>query len=161
MTAKAKRKTHRGLGVGAASASVAAGASQTVAMSLNKAGLAFLSEYHHLAVKLTLTETGAPATTRTITFKGPDAPAVVKVSIAKSTVTVLYALRAPATITLSVAPVHRRATVVAHATGQAGLDKITWSRKLNGKTAKPGKYVLTISDTVDGLSNVSTRTIRL
>jgi hypothetical protein len=121
------------------------------------------SQRHHLAVKLTLTQTSTPATTRTVTFKGPSAPTVVAVdaSIAKSKVTVRYSLAAAATITLSVVPAHGRAAVVAHANGQAGLGHITWNRKLHGKTAKPGKYKLTITATADGLSSHSTLTIRL
>ena len=85
-----------------------------------------------------------------------------KVTVAKSKVTVRYALTAAATITLSVAPANRHATVVAHAHAPAGVkNQITWKRKLHGKTAKPGKYKLTITATADGLSSHSTLTIRL
>jgi hypothetical protein len=165
VTANAKRPTHRAVSVGGTNATIAAGASETVKIALNKAGRAlYAGQRHHLAVKLTLTQTGTPATTRTVTFKGPPAPGVAagKVSVAKSKVTVRYALTAAAKITLSVAPAHGHATVVAHAKAHAGVkDQITWNRKLHGKTAKPGKYKLTLTATAGGLSSHSTVTIRL
>jgi hypothetical protein len=50
---------------------------------------------------------------------------------------------------------------VARGTGRAGLNQITWNRKLGGKAAKRGNYRLTVTVTNQGRKATSAITTRL
>jgi len=67
---------HKVVGVGSASVTLAAGGSETVRVSLNRAGRNLLTTHHVLKVNLTVTEavgngTSIPVSTQTVTFKAP------------------------------------------------------------------------------------------
>jgi len=74
---------------------------------------------------------------------------------------VRYALTAAAQIKLSIKPPRGRTLVVATARGRAGLDKITWNRKLKRKHAPHGRYKLIVTATVGKRSVQSTLTVRI
>lgn len=78
-----------------------------------------------------------------------------------SKVTVRYALTGPADITLKVKPPKGRTTTVAKAKGRAGINKISWNRKLGGKKAGKGTYKLSITATAGGRTASSSLTIKL
>jgi hypothetical protein len=82
-------------------------------------------------------------------------------SVGPKRVSVRYALTADAAITLSVKPPKGRASVVAHALGQGGLDRIAWNRELHGTTAPHGRYTLTVTASAGGHSANSSLTVRL
>ena len=75
--------------------------------------------------------------------------------------TARYALTGPADITLKVKPPKGAAVTVAKAKGKAGINQISWNRKLKGKKAPKGTYKLTITATAGGKSVSSTVTVRL
>jgi hypothetical protein len=50
---------------------------------------------------------------------------------------------------------------VAHAEGRAGLDRISWSRKLHGKHAPAGRYKLIVTASLNGHESSSSISIRL
>ena len=61
-----------------------------------------------------------------------------------------YVLTGPTKITLSVITPRKRAVKVASATGRAGLNRISWNRRLQGRRAKRGTYGLVVSATQNG-----------
>jgi hypothetical protein len=76
-------------------------------------------------------------------------------------VVVSYALTGPADITLGVVRKGGQARIVAHKRGRAGVNRVTWNRKLAGKRPKPGAYRLVVSATANGKKATSTLRIRL
>jgi Ca2+-binding RTX toxin-like protein len=102
--------------------------------------------------------TGAP---------GPQGPPGVLVLVAYQArvsarrVTVSYALTGPANVRLSVTPPHGRTITVARARGRAGINRISWNRRLNGRRAGRGTYRLTLSSTQNGRSASSHLIVRL
>jgi hypothetical protein len=81
--------------------------------------------------------------------------------VSSKRVVVSYALTGPAGITLSAARKGGRARIVARKRGRAGVDRVTWNRKLAGKRAKPGTYRLTVTATANGKKATSALRIRL
>lgn len=75
--------------------------------------------------------------------------------------TVRYALTGPADVTLKVKPPKGAAATVAKAKGRAGINQVSWNRKLKGRKAGKGTYKLTITATAGGKTVSSTLTIRL
>jgi sugar lactone lactonase YvrE len=73
-------------------------------------------------------------------------------------VTVRYAITAAAKLALTVKPPHGAAVTVARATGHAGVGALSWNEKLHGKRAKHGRYLLTITATLNGKHTSSTIT---
>ncbi len=65
--------------------------------------------------------------------------------IARSRVSVRYALTGSASLELSVKPPRGPAVVVARVMGKPGVGSIAWNRKLRGKRAGPGRYRLTVT----------------
>jgi Ca2+-binding RTX toxin-like protein len=98
---------------------------------------------------------------------GPQGPPGTLVLIAYQArvsarhVTVSYALTGAANVTLSVTAPRGRPTVVSRARGRAGINHITWNRRLNGKRAGHGTYRLTLSSTQNGRTATSRLTVRL
>ena len=75
--AVAARVRHKVLGVGAAHVTLTAGSSETVRISLNRAGRNLLAAHHPLKVKLVVKEAlgngqSATVSTQTVTFKAPS-----------------------------------------------------------------------------------------
>jgi trimeric autotransporter adhesin len=95
---------------------------------------------------------GAPAALVLVAFQARPS---------RSRVTVRYVLTDEAAISLTVKPPHGRATRVAGASGHAGLNTITWNRKLHRKRARPGRYRLTVAATRDGRTASSSIISRL
>jgi len=98
---------------------------------------------------------------------GPKGPAAKLVLVAfqarasSSGVRVSYTLTGAAKVTLTVKPPHGSQVVVAHATGRTGVDRITWNRRLHGKTATHGSYRLIVAATLDGHTVRSMLPVRL
>ena len=78
-----------------------------------------------------------------------------------SKVTVRYALTGPAAITLKVKPRKGAEATVAKANGKAGINQISWNRKLKSKKASKGTYKLTITATAAGRTVSSTVSVKL
>jgi hypothetical protein len=76
-------------------------------------------------------------------------------------VVVSYALTGPADITLSVARTRGRLRLVARKRGRAGLNRVTWNRKLVGQRATVGTYRLVVTATANNKKVTSTLRIRL
>ena len=76
-------------------------------------------------------------------------------------VVVSYALTGPADIALGVARKGSRLRTVAHKRGRAGVNRITWNRKLADKRAKRGTYRLIVTATANKKKATSTLRIRL
>ncbi len=99
--------------------------------------------------------------------EGPraTAPAFVLVAYQAKTsptrVTVNYATTAVAPVTLRVKPPRGSTVTVAHASAKAGLNHLTWNRKLNSKKAPPGSYKLTITATIQGKTTSSALTVHI
>ena len=75
-------------------------------------------------------------------------------TVAKATVR--YALTGAADVTLKVKPPKGAAVTVGKAKGKAGINRISWNRKLKGRKAGKGTYKLTITATAGGRSVAST-----
>jgi hypothetical protein len=99
--------------------------------------------------------------------QGPAGPAGALVLVAFQArvsprrVVVCYALTGPADITLSVARKGGRPLSVARTRGRAGLNRVTWTRKLAGERAKSGTYRLVVTATANNKKATSTLRIRL
>lgn len=65
-------------------------------------------------------------------------------------ISVRYTLNEAANVTLSVGAPHKRPVAVSTKKARAGLDTITWNRKLKGKKAGKGRYTLTLTAIVGG-----------
>ncbi|MEA2403988.1 MAG: hypothetical protein QOE08_635, partial [Thermoleophilaceae bacterium] len=76
-------------------------------------------------------------------------------------VVVSYALTGPADITLKVARKGGRLRSVARKRGRAGVNRVTWNRKLAGKRAKPGTYRLVVTASANNKNATSALRIRL
>jgi hypothetical protein len=111
--------------------------------------------------------TGPQGTTGPQGPAGPAGPrgALVLVAfqarISPKRVVVSYALTGPADITLSVARKGGRLRSVARKRGRAGVNRVTWNRKLAGKRAKPGTYRFVVTATANNKKATSTLRIRL
>jgi len=81
-------------------------------------------------------------------------------TVARTTVTVRYALSGAAAVTLSVRGAGRLA-VVAHAAGRAGFGQLVWNRRLDGVPAARGRYTLTVTATAGGHSGATALSVRL
>lgn len=96
---------------------------------------------------------------------GADARLVIVVartSVTSKRVSVRYALTGPVGVVLQVRPASGGVTrTVARTTGKAGVNTITWNRRLAGKRARPGRYRLTVVATVGGRTTSSSTTVRL
>ena len=85
-----------------------------------------------------------------------------RATVRGSRVTVRYTLTGPATVTLKVKPPKGAAATVAKGKGKAGINQISWKRKLlKGKKAPRGAYKLTITATAGGKSVSSTLSVKL
>jgi hypothetical protein len=99
--------------------------------------------------------------------QGPRGPAgllalvAYQAAVSSRQVTVNYALTGAASVALTVKPSRGPTVTVARAHGSAGLNRLTWDRKLSGKTAQPGTYRLTVTATSSGGSASSGLTIHL
>ncbi len=78
-----------------------------------------------------------------------------------SRATVRYALTGAANITLKVKPPKGATSTVAKAKGKAGINQISWNRKIKGKKAAKGTYKLTITATAGGKTVSSTLSVKL
>jgi hypothetical protein len=111
--------------------------------------------------------TGPQGTTGPQGPAGPAGPrgALVLVAfqarVSRKRVVVSYALTGPADITLRVARKGGRLRSVARKRGRAGVNRVTWNRKLAGKRAKPGTYRLIITATANNKKATSTLRVRL
>ena len=76
-------------------------------------------------------------------------------------VVVSYALTGPADITLRVARAGGRTRSVARKRGRAGVNRVTWNRKLAGKRAKSGTYRIVVTATANNKKATSTLRVRL
>jgi hypothetical protein len=98
---------------------------------------------------------------------GPPGPAGTLVLVAfqarvsSKSVVVSFALTGPADVTLAVAPKKGRPVTVARARGRAGVNRLTWNRKLAGKPARAGAYRLLVTATVDKKTATSSLNVRL
>jgi hypothetical protein len=98
---------------------------------------------------------------------GPQGPTgrlvlvAFKARVNAKRVVVSYALTRPANITLSIAAGRRRPITVAHTRGHAGINRLTWNRKLAGKRAAPRAYRLLVTATANNKRAKSTLHIRL
>ena len=84
-----------------------------------------------------------------------------QVCVSPKRVVVSYALTGPADITLRVARTGGRLRSVARKRGRAGVNRVTWNRKLAGKRAKSGAYRLVVTATANNKKATSTLRIRL
>lgn len=76
-------------------------------------------------------------------------------------VAVNFALTGPAAISLYVTPPKGKRVRIARSTGHAGINRISWNRRLGGKRAKAGKYRLTVVARVGGDTASSALSVRL
>jgi hypothetical protein len=113
---------------------------------------------------------GPQGTTGPQGTSGPQGPAgpggtlvlvAFQARVSAKRVVVSYALTGPADITLSAARTGNRLRTVGRKRGRAGLNRITWNRKLAGKRAKPGAYRLIVTATANNKKATSTLRIRL
>lgn len=106
---------------------------------------------------------GAPGTGGAPGRDGRTVLVAYRVAVSARRVTVRYALTGRAAVTLRVAgPGARRPVVVARRAGHAGLNTISWNRRLaRGRGARPGRYRLAVTATVAGRSATSTLAARL
>lgn len=110
-------------------------------------------------VTITTPETGPVGPLGPAGRDGRDGQLVLvayQTSISAKKVTVRYALTGPAKITLTVTAPKSRSVKVATATGKAGLNAISWNRRLHGKPANKGIYKLKLTGTADGRTARST-----
>jgi hypothetical protein len=97
--------------------------------------------------------------------QGPPGPAgllalvAYQATVGSRQVTVNYALTGTAAVALTVKPVRGPAVTVARADGHAGLNRLTWDRKLGGRTVPPGTYKLTVTATSNGSKASSAMTV--
>ena len=82
-------------------------------------------------------------------------------TVAKTAVTVRYALSGTASLTLSVTPAGARPTIVGRASGRAGWGVFSWNRRIGGTVAGRGRYTLTVTATVGSRSATSSVSVRL
>jgi hypothetical protein len=82
-------------------------------------------------------------------------------TVARTSVTVRYALSSGAPVTLSVTPAGGKPGVVARAAGRAGWSVLTWNRRINGAPATRGRYTLTVTATVGGRTATSRVGVKL
>jgi hypothetical protein len=82
-------------------------------------------------------------------------------SAAARRVRVRYALTGPAAITLSVRRGTGAWTRVARSSGVAGLNTISWNRRIGGRRALAGRYTLRVSAAAGGRTASSTLSVRL
>ncbi len=82
-------------------------------------------------------------------------------TVAKTAVTVRYALSGTASLTLSVKPAGGKPTVVSRAAGRAGWGELGWNRRIGGAVAGRGRYTVTVTATVGPNSATSSVTVRL
>jgi len=67
-----------------------------------------------------------------------------KARASQSKVTVSYALTGPAQVDMTVSRPGGKTAKVASARGKAGINTISWNRKISGKAAKMGSYKITL-----------------
>jgi sugar lactone lactonase YvrE len=82
-------------------------------------------------------------------------------AVARTAVTVRYALSGAASLSLSVTPSGGRPTTVGRASGRAGWGELSWNRRIGGAAAGRGRYTLTVTATVGGRSATSSVSVRL
>jgi hypothetical protein len=81
--------------------------------------------------------------------------------VSRNRVVVNYVLTRAAGITLSVVGTGRRPVSVTRTSGRAGLNHVTWNRKLVGKRATVGTYRLVVTATANTKTVTSSVLIRL
>jgi hypothetical protein len=81
--------------------------------------------------------------------------------VSSKRVVVRYVLTGPADITLAVAPKKGRPVIVARGRGRAGVNNLTWNRKLAGKRANAGAYKLLVTATAGKKTATSSLSVRL
>lgn len=99
----------------------------------------------------------------TATPKAPTAVVLVayQAVVAKTKVTVNYALTGTVALSLSVKNSNGQSAVVATGKGKTGTGSIAWNRKFKGKTAPKGKYTLTLTAAAGGKSASSKLVVTL
>ena len=76
-------------------------------------------------------------------------------------VTVRYALTGPANIALRVKPSSGPTRTVARTTGKAGINSVSWNRRLGGRRAPRGRYRLSVVASAGGRDATSSIRVRL
>ena len=99
---------------------------------------------------------GRPGTNQTLFFV-----VTFQAKTHRTHVSVRFTLTLKARITLSVRPAHHRPIIVTHGDGHAGVNVITWNRRLHGTPVHHGSYRIIVTATRGNHSTYSGITIHL